>query len=178
MDHGWTCILPNTVSSPFSLARATEQLSLTDQLQAKQVNVWSVTHKDHWRRTTVAGNQRLGLTLEGACPLPIGSCNLAQGSIGYKCFAKCNSRGVAATAHRRAYDGRLNAGLANASPIIRACALPSTVNIDSPLQLPLSSQVSGLPPAGRVWRINTTRSASVLSFCHSKSFADSAAQAS
>jgi hypothetical protein len=33
-----------------------EQLSLNNRLQAEQVNVWSVTHKDHWRRTTVAGD--------------------------------------------------------------------------------------------------------------------------
>src|SRR5205807_5592984 len=51
------------------------------------------------------------LALEGACALPIGSCNLAQSSIGYECFAKCNSCCVAAAAHRRAYDGRLDAVL-------------------------------------------------------------------
>src|SRR5439155_9353552 len=34
-----------------------DQLSLINQLQAEQVNVWSVTHKDHWRRTAVAGDQ-------------------------------------------------------------------------------------------------------------------------
>src|SRR5450432_1710716 len=60
-----------------------EQFSLSNQFQGEQVNVWSVTHKDHWRRTAVAGDQRVGLALEGACALPIGSCNLAQGSIGY-----------------------------------------------------------------------------------------------
>src|SRR5229473_2618859 len=29
-----------------------KQLSLINQLQAEQVNVWSVTHKDHWRSAT------------------------------------------------------------------------------------------------------------------------------
>jgi len=51
----------------------------------------------------------LGLALEGACPLPIGGCNLTQGGIGHNRFAKRNSCGVAAAAHRRAYDGSFNA---------------------------------------------------------------------
>jgi hypothetical protein len=41
--------------------------------------------------------------------------------------------------------------------------------ISGPLQL--SSQVSGFPPAGWVWRISTTRSLSVSSFFHSMSSA-------